>query len=111
MTAHNLSSSKYYVKSKFDMNHAKFYIIMCLKNVFGRVRVSEANEHPNVNIHFSSSKSYREGEFDMNRAKYYTNMSRLNVFIRMFLRGGPLRGPCEAPRIYISDKVHWFCYF
>ena len=44
------------------------------KNVFGRVRVSEANEHPNVNIHFSSSKSYRKIEFDMNRAKYYTNM-------------------------------------
>ena len=70
----HLSSSKYYVKSKFDMNHVKCYIIMCLKNVFGRVRVSEANEHPNVNIHFSSSKSYRKGEFDMNRAKYYTNM-------------------------------------
>ena len=52
MTAHNLSSSKYYVKSTFDMNHAKCYIIMCLKNVFGRVRVSEANEHPNVNILF-----------------------------------------------------------
>ena len=28
---------------------------MCLKNVFGKVRVSEANEHPNVNILFSSS--------------------------------------------------------
>ena len=55
MTAHNLSSSKYYVKSKFDMNRAKCYIIMCLKNVFGRVRVSEANEHPNVNIKFFSS--------------------------------------------------------
>ena len=87
------------MKSQFDMNHVKCHIIMCLQNVFGRVRVSEANEHPNVNIHFSSSKSYRKGEFDMNRAKYYTNMSRLNVFIRMFLRGGPLRGPCEAPRI------------
>ena len=79
---------------------------MCLKNVFGRVRVSEANEHPNVNIHFSSSKSYRKGEFDMNRAKYYTNMSRLNVFIRMFLRGGPLRGPCEAPRLkYYGNQI------
>ena len=65
--------------------------------------MSEANEHPNVNIHFSSSKSYRKSEFDMNRAKYYTNMCLDQMFL---LECFYEVGRCAARAKHLVSHIH-----